>query len=553
MRGLLVVVGRGLTRATRAIRVSRTVYRGLRAPVALGPRSEACESGGVDADPAVPRLVREVLGAAAATAMALVTVAIVASGPRAELLFRDGDSLVTTLVLRSLAAGQPQDWAMSTVLFLPETAGLGVLSWLGLGVNGTLALAAVVNVVALYAGLRFAAGAAAPGRLPIVGALLALGAFCLLAVSESSADRDALEPASLLLTTTYYSATVIAAVFAAGLVRRGIDTGRRRHIWALGAVAAASVLTNPLFAAWATVPLGIVLAVVWPRSVAARGLLLALVGGSVAGFILRLPLTHLIANTGAGYADPSRGLESLVYYAGLAADRAGSAAGMLALVLGLALWAWCGVAAVLLARRRDLGAAVLAAVGWFVPVVVVAGAIVLGTHAARYLQPIAYAPVLGLVVLPSVLRLRASRPAWASAVLAIATATALIGGAVVGIPRVVTAATEPDSDLDCVVSWTDASARTGAGQFWTVRLAKAHAADPRTLVQVDHELRGYAWLVNRDDFAIGEVSFLVLDAQSVPFALPGGITLEDASMIDCGRYTIADFGERTLELGPQRS
>ncbi|MNU10327.1 hypothetical protein D3C72_2574140 [compost metagenome] len=59
--------------------------------------------------------------------------------------------------------------------------------------------------------------------------------------------------------------------------------------------------------------------------------------------------------------------------------------------------------------------------------------------------------------------------------------------------------------------------------------------------------------MNRDDFTVGEVSFLVLDAQSPAFALPGGVSLADAELVPCGRYTIADFGSALLPLGPQRS
>ena len=519
------------------------------------------------ADPAetrTPRWSREVLGAVAAAAIAVTVVAVVASGPRSELLFRDADSLVTTLVARSLASGQPQDWAMSTVLFVPESALVVLLSLFGLGVSGTLALAAVVTLLGLYAALRVAAGSAGAGRAPVAGALLALSAFGLLAVTETSPSRDALEPASLMLTTTYYSATVIATVLAVGIVRRALDRpGRRRHGWILAAVAAASVFTNPLFAAWATVPVVVVLGVVAlgrsrggsgvaaDRAVALR-MIAALVVGSLAGLVLRLPLGRLIANSGAGYADPSRWLESVGYYGALVADRAGTLAGVLALALGLALWVWCIVATVVLVRRRALGAAVVAACGSLLPVLVVAGAIVLGTHAARYLQPVAFAPILGLVVLPVVLRRRRATGAGA-AVIAGATALGLVVASAVGIPRIIGAAAAPDPDLDCVVTWTDASSRTGAGQFWTVRLAKAHLEDPRRLVQVDHELRGYAWLVNRDDFTAGEVSFLVIDEQSVPFALPGGASFDDAALIDCGRYTIADFGEPVLEIGPERS
>lgn len=517
-----------------------------------------CQSGRVNADPEHPRARRwvpEAAGAATAAALAITTVALVAASPRAELLFRDADSLVTTLVVRSLAVGQQQDWAMSSVLFLPETATVALLTAVGLGVAGTLALAAVLNLVALYGALRVAAGARGRSPAPVAGALLGFGAFCLFAVTEGSASRDALEPASLLLTTTYYSATVIAVVLAVGIAGRGLEAPRRGWApWTIAAVAAASVLTNPLFAAWAGVPLIAVLAVVAlrGRGSGAPRLIVAVAAGCAAGFVLRMPLAGLIANTGAGYADPSRALESLGYYAQLAAERWNSPGGAVAVVAGVALWLWCGVAAVALARRRETGAFVVAAFGWIAPVLVVVGAIVLGTHAARYLQPIAFAPVLGLVVLPR-LTPRVALPRTLGAVLAGAAAVALVLAGAIGIPRIAASATAPDADLDCVVAWTDASGRTGAGQFWTVRLPKAHVADPRSLVQVDHELRGYAWLVDRADFAVGEVTFLVLDAQSPAFELPAGTSINDAELVPCGRYTIADFGERALPLGPQRS
>lgn len=511
------------------------------------------------ADSRTPSWARESLGALAALAIAVATAAVVASGPRGALLLRDSDSLVTTLVLRSLDTGQPQDWAMSSVLFLPEIALLGLLALVGLGIAGTLLLAGVVNLVALYGALRFAAGARRAGSAPVAGALLAFTAFSLFAVSEGSADRDALEPASLLLTTTYYSATVIAVVITVGLIRRGLEAPDRRvHVWVLAGVAAASVLTNPLFAVWATAPLGALLVFVALRSRrraepegTAWLLLVALAGGSAVGFAARLPLSHLIANSGAGYVDPSQWRESLAYYAGLAADRLAEQAGLLAAVLGTALWVWCVLASVALHRRGRTGPAVLAAAGWVFPLIVVVGAVVAGTHAARYLQPIAFAPILGLAVVPDLVRARAG---LRTAVLAGAAAAALVLAAGLGIPRLVTVANEPDADLACVVEWTDASGRTGAGQFWTVRLPKAHVTDPRSLVQVDHTLRGYAWLVNRDDFEVGEISFLVLDDQSAPFELPGGATVADASsLVDCGRYTIVDFGDETLPLGPQRS
>lgn len=529
----------------------------------------------------LPEWARELLAAAVAIAIAVAVVAAVAASPRSELLFRDADSLVTTLVVHSLAAGQPQDWAMSSVLFVPEIAMLWLLSLLGLGVNGTLALAGVLNFVALYGALRVAAGRVGGGRMPRAGALLALGAFGLLAASEWSPSRDALELASLLTTTTYYSATVVGAVLAVGLARRALDRAgatapsgvtKRRLTRAeaafrdsrtpgvgavpwgfavgVGLVAAASVVTNPLFAAWVAVPLGIVLLVAGLHERAALWLAGALVAGTAIGFAGRMPLSPLIANTGAGYIDPSQWVASFWYYGELLAERWNAPWGAASLVVIAVLTGWCLAATVLLAARRDVGAAVVAACGWVVPLLVVVGAIALGTHAARYLQPAVFAPVLGLVALPSMLVRRwAVRARWAVAATVVVVAVA-VG---IGTPRIVAAATAPDPDLACVVDWVEASGRTGAGQFWTVRLPKTHLADPRALVQVDHRLNGYAWLVNRDDSAVGEVSFLVLDEQSPAFDLPSGRTLADADLVPCGRYTIADFGADPLPLGPQRS
>lgn len=506
-------------------------------------------------DRRLPRWARELLGVAVAIALGIAVVAAVATSARSELLFRDGDSLVTTLIVRSLTAGQPQDWALSTVLFLPETAVLAALSVIGLGVNGTLALAGVVNVVGLYGALRVAAGRGR-GRMPVSGALLALGAFALVAVSESSPSRDALELASLLTTTTYYSATVIAVVLTVGLARRALDRDEvaRGPVVLIGVVAAASVVTNPMFAVWGTVPLGLVVSAVawWRRSVVALWLVGALVAGTALGFAGRMPLARLIANTGAGYADPGRSPESLAYYGGLLAERWSAPWGAASVVFVVALWGWCIVATVLLARRREVGASVVAACGWVMPLLVVVGAIALGTHAARYLQPVAFGPVLGLAVLPALLPARAV-VRWGGLAAVGAAALALAMAAAFGIPRTAHAANAPDPDLACVVNWVDESGRTGGGQFWTVRLPKTHLADPARLVQVDHRLRGYAWLVNRADFERGEVSFLVTDAQSPAFDLPGGAEMTDAGTVACGRYTIHDFGEAALPLGPLRS
>ncbi|WP_164234027.1 hypothetical protein [Microbacterium hydrocarbonoxydans] len=494
--------------------------------------------------------VRETAGWLGAGALAVIVAAQVASTARAELLFRDGDSLVVALFADSVLSAAPLDWAMSSVLFLPETAVFAALdAVLPLDLNSLLAVCAVVNLMAVYGALRLAAGRRRSGAAPVAWALIATAAFGALAMTEASPSRDALELASLQLTTTYYSATVVAVIAAVGLTRRALDADRRpvAAFAGLGVVAAASALTNPLFAAWATVPLTLLLLLAL-RDVERRGrvlmLLALLLTGTGLGLLVRIPFSAWIANAGVGYARPAEWMQALGYYGGLLAERLSAPLGVVSALLTLALLA---LAIRNTARARGQGARLVAAAGWMLPLLVVIGGIALGTHAARYLQPVAFAPLLGLVALPRT----AGLPRRLGVQLVSATAVVLLAAASVSLPRLSAAAQAPDRDLGCVTDWVEGSGRIGAGQFWTVRLPKAHLDDSALLVQVDHRLNAYAWLVNRTDFVVGEVSFLVEDAQTVPWDLPVSAVPEE--IVDCGRYRILDFGAQRLPLGPQRS
>ncbi|MBO9627286.1 MAG: hypothetical protein J7484_13055 [Microbacterium sp.] len=496
--------------------------------------------------------VRETAGWAAALGISLAVAAQVAASARSELLFRDGDSLVVAMFVRSVLSGQPLDWAMSSVLFVPESVVLGGIDALtGADLGTLLAVNAVVNLLAVYGALRMAAGRRSDGAAPAGWALVGLAVFGLISVTETSASRDALELASLQLTTTYYSATVVGVIVAIGLVRRALDRTDLRigygPVLGLIAVAAISTLSNPLFGVWATVPLGLLLAVTSfraERRTQTLVLLSALVGGTALGAVARIPFAAWIANTGAGYAQPDRWAASLQYYGELLTDRLSTPLGILGTSITVALLALATVRTVRAATR---GARFVAASAWVLPLLVVFGAIALGTHAARYLQPVVFAPVLALVAAPRALRLPRAVLRTATAVVAV---VLLVGGAL-GIPRLAAAAHRPDADLTCVTEWVDSSGRTGAGQFWTVRLPKAHLADPSQLVQVDHQLNGYAWLVNRTDLDVGSVSFLLEDAQTVPWQLP--VSAVPDEVIECGRYRILDFGAQRLPLGPAHS
>ncbi len=494
----------------------------------------------------------ELTGWAAAILVSVITVAQVASASRADLLFRDGDALVVAQFVRSATEGRGIDWAMSPVLFVPEIvlfAALWLISRLVTDANGVLAVNAVVNLVLLYGAFRAVAGRRRPGGAPVAGSLLALCAFCLIALTETSPSRDALELASLLLTTTYYSATVFAVVVSVALLRRLLDGSLRPRVilGLLGGVAAISTLSNPLYAAWATVPLAMLLGVAGLSETLRRRALLGLgvlIVGTGLGFLARIPLSAWIANSGAGYAHPELWRESAAGYGSLLLARLHTPLGASAVVLLLAVWVYAVVRAV---SAESVGARFVAAAAASVPPLVLGGAIVLGTEAARYLEPLAFAPLLVLIDAARPLRLRGGTRRTLGAIFGVA----LIVGGGVSVPRLVGAASRPDADLTCVVDWVEDSGRTGAGQFWTVRLPQLQLADPAQLVQVDYFVNGYAWLTNRSDFAVGDVSFLLEDSASVPWELPEGTP--EPQRVSCGRYTILDFAPTTLVIGPARS
>ncbi len=497
--------------------------------------------------------VREISGWVAALLIAITAVAQLASTARSELLLRDADSLVVPLLVRSAFDGEPFAWIMSSVLFLPEILLLGLL-WvvgrvLALDVNAVLLLNAVINLVALYGAIRFAAGRRREGSAPIGWSIAALSVFCLLAVTETSPSRDALELASLLTTTTYYSATVIAVVLSVAVTRRAFDHADTSRVLLvmLAVVASVSTLSNPLYAAWATVPLGVLLAIAAVYSETRRRALPVLwwlLGGTAVGFLARIPFSAWIAKSGVEYAQPSLWPESARYYGALFAERVSTPLGAIGTVV-LAILIVLAVRQTV--RAPDAGARLVAAAAWVLPLLVVIGAVAVGTHAARYLEPLFFAPVLALVASPLTVR----TPRRALVALVAGSSAVLVIGAGLSVARTVTAAQHPNTDLACVNEWVSASGQIGAGQFWTVRLPKLHLDGPSQLVQVDHQLNAYAWLVNQADFSPGEVTFLIEDAQSTPWAL--GTNAQPTQVISCGQYTIYDFSPTALPLGPPRS
>lgn len=488
--------------------------------------------------------------------MSIAVVAHLTSTARAALLFTDGDSMLPILVMRSLDVSQPLDWAMSSVLFLPELLVFGIFWLLAGGENAAVLLNAVFNFVCLYVALRIAAGSRARARAPVAAAIAGFAVFLLIAALDSSGNRNALELASLMVTATYYSATVVAVIVSVALVRRTIEAPLRRWLTptTLGIVATISVLSNPLYLLWAAAPIGILLGVNVLRARSRPHLwsLGALVAGSAAGWAGRVPFAHYITNDGLGYVNITHAALSLKYYLALVGARWQSAGGIASVLLTVAVFVLAVTLSVRLRTSTSEGARFVATAAWVIPVAVTVGAVILGTHAARYLQPVVFAPILAITVLPEASRIPPVSITNRRVLIGIGSVAALTA-VVLGVPTIVAAANRQDSDLACVTTWVNKSGQTGAGQFWTVRLPKAHLMDPHHLVQVTATMHPYNWLINRADNTVPAVSFLLLDDQSTPFKLPDGKTLNDATIITCGRYTIADFNDHPLQLGTPRS
>jgi hypothetical protein len=504
----------------------------------------------------------ESTGAVVALILALIAIGHVAATARSWMLFYDGDSVLPALIHGSLSSGQPQTWSLSAVLFLPETALYLLLAVVATGTKAALALNAIVNFVLLYAVLRSAARLIVPWTSrtrQIGGAVLALAMLVALSTLDSSDRWDGAELPSLLATTTYYSATVLAMLLtppiAARVATRSAGRGMR---WAsaLVGLSTLSTLTNPLYLGWVVVPLAVVLLLLWSRKLVdgrPAGLAFAAVAaGGALGLLLRIPLSALIPRDSASYADPGQALHVLFgYYLRVAIEGLATVPGAVSLLAVVTLLVVAGAIYVDAIRLGNARVAVVAGFGWLAPVIILIGAVALGTHAYRYLQPLYFAPLLALVALPALAGPRLPAPSRSSARRIVLVGTSvLVAFGITASTQIASAVSTSDASIDCVTSWVTASHRVGAGRFTTIRGPKAYLTDPRQLVQVTPSFAGYLALVNRDDYRATHVSFIVSDAANPAPRPPSGLPTAAPTLTRCGRYTISDYHRNVLPVGP---
>lgn len=535
------------------------------------------------------------------TALGAIALWHLVSTPRSWMLFDDGDSVLLAIVRRATEAGPPTEFGWSAVLFVPERLLYDVLSALtGLSPQATLALNAVVNLVLFGLASRFLVAPAlraASHTVRAMSGVVPVALLCALVLTESSAARASGELASLLMLTTYYSATAWGVLVILGILVRlhRASTARRRVVTsaALIGVVGVSVWTNMIVLLWLVVPATVVWCVfvvrpLWPalrRGRLPRGLVArALVVPGIVAVETAVVVVMRDTVTASGYArawDVSAGA-ALAAFAHALGDRFGSVEGALSVALWCVVWVASLVAALWMlsaprGRREDRTELALVAVSASAPLL--CGIFVLGTLNLRYLQPVVFLP---LAVAPVTLRVvgrAVRRRSGRSGAVARLPRTAacmswVIGAAVVvtavaALPHVARASSAVPKDIACVVAWADATDRTGAGDFWAIRGVKYRLDDPGHLVQLSERLVADGSLVDkRESAGVHEVSWVVVGpgapagtpeyAGDASPGLPLSAYVRAAGGVEpqrtqtCGRLLIADWGSPVVRIGGTR-
>jgi hypothetical protein len=501
---------------------------------------------------------REALGALVAVALAVIALRHVLASARVSLLWYDGDSVLLPLVVRSIRAGEPFEWAMSPALFFfPELPVYLLCSVVTATPQQALALNGVLVLLGVYALVRAVANELMPSArrsARIAVAVLAVGFLTLQVLTESSATATSLELTSLLLTTTYYYGVVLALLATAALVLREVRVGRASVavLVTLGLVAACTTASNPLYVPWSGGPVVVTLLLVallrrvpWRPALWLSGVVVA---GAVVGSLVRIPLRPFVSLDPSSYVHPSRAASTLGFFASLTDDRAGSGEGDVGLFLmlvgvllavGGTVWAWRVRTARTVLVASLLPAVTIAAVS--------VGVVVAGSDTPRYLEPVVVAPLIALVAVceltrTAVRRTRVHQPVRGVRVaLALGTAVVLAAGVAVApstLRAVRTAAYTPASCLD---RWADGRDVVGVGQFWTVRPLATYASTNVDLLQVRDSFQVYPWLVDLGAYRDADPTFVVVGSGDVWPTPVEDLLGRPAAVTHCTGFDVWDY------------
>jgi hypothetical protein len=514
----------------------------------------------------------ELVGFLTAVSLAVAALRHVIATARVQLLWYDGDSVLLPMVARSLRLGESFEWAMSpTLFFFPEVPVYLLCAAVTTTPQAALALNGVLVLLGVYALVRAIAAQVMPEatRLARVAvSVLALGVVTVLVLTEASDSAQSLEPASLLLLSTYYYGAVLAMLGTAALVLRvvrtaSLPTGATSWgaLTVLAVLAVATTASDPLYVPWSAGPVLVTLVLLavgrrvpWRTVV---GVAVALVGGSTLGYLLRIPLGPFVSLDPSTYVHPSQAVTTLGWFAALTDDRAASSAGdaeLLLLFLGFAMsvagavWAW---------RVRTARTVLVACVLSVVTVVAVSvGVVLAGSETTRYLEPIATAPLVALVAVAELVRTRVRRTRLHRAGRGFRLVCGVVGAGVLvtGIAVVPTtvhavraASYTPATCLDRWVAGRDVDGRRveGVGQFWTVRPLAAYGTDSVRLLQVTDQFAAYAWMTNLAPYRDANPTYVVIGTRDV-WRTPVQDTLGDpADIVHCSGFDIYDYAGTT--------
>jgi hypothetical protein len=504
-----------------------------------------------------------VVGALIAISLSVAALRHVISTDRVRLFWYDGDSVLLPLVERSMRLGMPFEWAMSPALFFfPEIPVYLVCAAVTSTPQAALALNGVLVLLALYVLVRVVAAQLMPDAsrvVRVVVSVLALGIVTLLVLTESGAVASSLELASLLLFTTYYYGVVLAMLGTTALALRALRSASRAvptTAWTalvvMTLLAVCTTASNPLYVPWSAAPVLVtvlLLAIVRrvPRRLLAE-LSIALVGGSVVGYLLRIPLRPFVSLDPSTYVHPERAGPTLGWFAALTDARAATSLGdaeLLLLFLGFA----AGVAGMVWAYRVRSSRTVLMActLSTVTVLAVSVGVVVAGSETPRYLEPIVVAPLVAFVALAELTRAHIGRTRLARAgrgvrgLVAVVAACLLVMGAAV-VPTTVGAVRAATyAPAACLTKWVDGRHVQGVGQFWTVRPLATYATPSAGLLQVTDRFRAYAWMTNLAAYRDARPTYVLIGSRDI-WPTPVQDRLGDpAVIVHCDGYDIYDY------------
>ncbi|MBF4463341.1 MULTISPECIES: hypothetical protein [unclassified Rathayibacter] len=482
---------------------------------------------------------------------------------------RDGDSLALPLIVQSLLSGEPLQWVMTSQLFFFPELPLYAISSVAGSPSASLLLNGVLNVVVLFALVRWVSALVLVDRavwLRRAAATATILLFLLLCLSETRALNNVGALATTFLLTTYYHGSVLVAVGGLALILRLLDPAARGRAFGgvlLVVLVAATSLSNPLLLVHFTAPGLLGLASLWltaqlpgRRAVALAGLLL---GGSILGSLARLPLASFVAADASTYIRTPLAGPALTSLLEQIADVKSTPKGLVELItIGFLLLAALALVLVRvrgLTRRGQGGEAagaspasrVVSHRSWFLCVFVLSEAGVLlavqvasGSSVSRYLMPIAVFSCLVLLPLLGLVRVRARRRlrlAAAGSAVVVASSVLLTTVGASGAERAL--ADGPlGADAACVKDWIGGRDIEGVGSFWIVRPLALYDSLP--VQQVNPDFSVQVWMSNLASYD-EDFSFVLVDPAS-PW--PGAT--EDAfgppaRTIDCGAIQIYDY------------